>query len=63
MDPDNSGCVDEAEFEAYIREQRLALGKAKITQLYHDIKVAILPLSCLPDHLTSWIPIPRTAPP
>ena len=39
MDPDNSGYVDEAEFEAYIREQRLALGKAKITALYHLIKV------------------------
>ena len=44
MDPDNSGCVDKAEFEAYIRQQRLALGKAKITKLYYDIKVHIVPL-------------------
>ena len=39
MDPDNSGFVDESEFEAYLREQRLALGLAKIKQLYHNIKV------------------------
>ena len=44
MDPDNSGCVDEAEFEAYIRQQRLGLGKAKIAKLYRNIKVHILPL-------------------
>ena len=44
MDPDNSGCVDKAEFEAYIRQQRLALGKAKITKLYCDIQVHIVPL-------------------
>ena len=62
MDPDNSGCVDEAEFEAYIRQQRLGLGKAKITKLFRDIEVHILPLYCFPYPSTCWNSIPRTAP-
>ena len=62
MDPDNSGCVDKAEFEAYIRQQRLALGKAKITKLYCDIQVHIVPLYCHPYPSTIWNSVPRTAP-
>ena len=40
MDPDDSGYVDLEEFEAYMREQRMALGEARIRQLYHTIKVS-----------------------
>ena len=41
MDPDNSGFVEEPEFEAYIRDQQLGMSEARIKQLYHTIKVAI----------------------
>ena len=40
MDPDNSGFVEEPEFEAYIRDQQLGMSEARIKQLYHTIKVA-----------------------
>ena len=40
MDPDNSGFVDESEFEAYIRDQQMGMSKARIKQLFHTIKVA-----------------------
>ena len=41
MDPDNSGFVEEPEFEAYMRDQQLGMSEARIKQLYHTIKVAI----------------------
>ena len=40
MDPDNSGFVEEPEFEAYVRDQQLGMSEARIKQLYHTIKVA-----------------------
>ena len=40
MDPDNSGFVEESEFEAYIRDQQLGMSEARIKQLYQTIKVA-----------------------
>ena len=40
MDPDNSGFVEEPEFEAYIRDQQLGMSEARIKQLYHTIKVS-----------------------
>ena len=43
MDPDNSGFVEEPEFEAYMRDQQLGMSEARIKQLYHTIKVAKLP--------------------
>ena len=39
MDPDNSGFVEESEFEAYIRDQQMGMSEARIKQLYHTIKV------------------------
>ena len=41
MDPDNSGFVEELEFEAYMRDQQLGMSEAKIKQLYNTIKVTI----------------------
>ena len=41
MDPDNSGFVEEPEFEAYTRDQQLGMSEARIKQLYHTIKVPI----------------------
>lgn len=38
MDPDNSGFVEEPEFEAYTRDQQLGMSEARIKQLYHTIK-------------------------
>jgi len=38
MDPDNSGFVEESEFEAYIRDQQMGMSEARIKQLYHIIK-------------------------
>ena len=45
MDPDNSGFVEEPEFEAYMRDQQLGMNEARIKQLYQTIKVAKMSFS------------------